>query len=73
MGPYITEAGTPVADMWERLYGKEDKKEHMKRMFDLTTRMNALARITLVSHLMGASYSFAASHSLSAHLACLRL
>uniref|UniRef100_A0A6T8S9D1 Radical SAM core domain-containing protein n=1 Tax=Chlamydomonas leiostraca TaxID=1034604 RepID=A0A6T8S9D1_9CHLO len=47
MGPYITEAGTPVADMWERLYGKEDKKEHMKRMFDLTTRMNSLARITL--------------------------
>lgn len=47
MGPYITEAGTPVADMWDKLYGKVDKKEHMKRMFDLTTRMNSLARITL--------------------------
>ncbi|EFN57384.1 hypothetical protein CHLNCDRAFT_142788 [Chlorella variabilis] len=47
MGPYITEAGTPVADMWEQQFGHVDKKKHMQDMLTLTTRMNALARITL--------------------------
>lgn len=36
-----------------QVWGQEDKKEHMKRMFDLTTRMNALARITLVGGCLG--------------------
>ncbi|WIA39023.1 hypothetical protein OEZ86_005171 [Tetradesmus obliquus] len=49
MGPYITEAGTPVADMWESMFGHVDKKSHMKAMFDLTTRMNSLARIVVGS------------------------
>lgn len=26
-GPYITEAGTPVADMWEAQFGHLDKKK----------------------------------------------
>jgi hypothetical protein len=47
MGPYITEAGTPVADMWEAEFGHLDKKKHMMDMLTLTTRMNALARVTL--------------------------
>lgn len=47
MGPYITEPGTPVADMWQQMFSDTDKKAHMKAMFELTTRMNSLARITL--------------------------
>ncbi|KAL4448101.1 hypothetical protein ABPG75_005320 [Micractinium tetrahymenae] len=47
MGPYITEAGTPVADMWQRQFGGVDKPAHMREMLTLTTRMNALARVTL--------------------------
>lgn len=99
-GPYITEAGTPVADMWDAEFGHLDKKkvrkqivcsggnasllegalvplppaclesyppstppspssaypkpapipfvlQHMMDMLTLTTRMNALARVTL--------------------------
>ncbi len=38
MGPYITEQGTPVADMWQAQFGHVDKKKHMKDMFELTTR-----------------------------------
>jgi len=38
MGPYITEPNTPVAEMWEALYGNVDKKAHMRSMFELTTR-----------------------------------
>lgn len=47
MGPYITEAGTPTAEVWDEMFGSVDKKSHMKAMFDLTTRMNALARVTI--------------------------
>eukprot|EP00887_Chlorella_sp_A99_P004653 scaffold4.g4653.t1 len=47
MGPYITEPGTPVAEMWEAQFGHLDKKAHMAAMVQLTTRMNALTRITL--------------------------
>ncbi|KAI8474409.1 MAG: hypothetical protein J3K34DRAFT_518152 [Monoraphidium minutum] len=47
MGPYITEPGTPVTEMWQALHGHVDKKEHMMAMFHLTTRVNALARITI--------------------------
>jgi biotin synthase-like enzyme len=47
LGPYITETGTPAAEMWAQQYGHLDKTEHMKQMVTLTTRMNALARITL--------------------------
>ena len=47
MGPYITETGTPAAEMWAQQYGNVDKTEQMKAMVTLTTRMNALARITL--------------------------
>jgi GTPase SAR1 family protein len=47
MGPYITETGTPAAAMWAEQYGDLNKTEHMKSMVTLTTRMNALARITL--------------------------
>jgi biotin synthase-like enzyme/GTPase SAR1 family protein len=47
MGPYITESGTPAADLWAQQYGHLNKTEHMKQMVTLTTRMNALARITL--------------------------
>ena len=47
MGPYITEPGTPAAEMWSNQYGEVDKKAHMRAMVELTTRMNALARVTL--------------------------
>jgi hypothetical protein len=47
MGPYILEAETPVAEQWMVQFGAVDKTTHMKRMFELTTRMNALARIAL--------------------------
>lgn len=47
MGPYITEPNTPTAAAWEKQFGDHDKKAHMKDMFNLTTRMNALARITI--------------------------
>lgn len=47
MGPYITEPGTPVAEMWQQVFTDIDKKAHMKDMFELTTRMNALARVTI--------------------------
>jgi hypothetical protein len=30
MGPYITEPGTPVAEMWEQQFGHLDKKKHMQ-------------------------------------------
>eukprot|EP00775_Hariotina_reticulata_P012305 gene12305-12441_t len=33
--------------MWDSLYGHVDKKAHMKAMFNLTTRMNSLARIVV--------------------------
>ena len=37
-----------MADMWHAQYGHlPDKKAHMMEMLTLTTRMNALARITL--------------------------
>ncbi len=45
IGPYITEPDTPVAAMWQQQYGSKDKKQHMKDMFELTTRVNALVRI----------------------------
>ena len=35
------------AEMWEQLLGHVDKKAHMKAMFELTTRMNSLARIVV--------------------------
>lgn len=47
MGPYITEPGTPAAEMWANQFGEVDKKKHMIDMVALTTRMNALARVTL--------------------------
>lgn len=33
--------------MWEQLFGHVDKGAHMKAMFELTTRMNSLARIVV--------------------------
>lgn len=35
------------AEMWDQLFGHVDKKAHMKAMFELTTRMNSLARIVV--------------------------
>lgn len=125
-GPYITEAGTPVADMWEAEFGHLDKKkvgrgavgvacvsapagaagvllkcglapdllgplwqsaqhrsvqnspptvhpsdtpppQHMMDMLTLTTRMNALARVTL------GNVNIAATTALQVrtHCACL--
>jgi len=34
-GPYITEPGTPVTEMWESLHGHIDKKDHMVRRVQL--------------------------------------
>jgi outer membrane PBP1 activator LpoA protein len=31
--------------MWQEQFGSKDKKQHMKDMFELTTRVNALVRI----------------------------
>ena len=36
-----------MAELWAAQYGHLDKKQHMKEMLTLTTRMNALTRITL--------------------------
>lgn len=36
-----------TAEMWEQLFGHVDKGAHMKAMFELTTRMNSLARIVV--------------------------
>lgn len=49
MGPYITEDNTPVAKMWAEAFPEAvaDKQAHMAAMFELTTRMVALVRITL--------------------------
>ncbi len=47
MGPFITQPGTPATDTWAALYPAAAKTSHMKAMFDLTTAMNALVRITL--------------------------
>ncbi|CEM24053.1 unnamed protein product [Vitrella brassicaformis CCMP3155] len=47
MGPYITQEDTPVADMWQAQYGHVDKKEHMAEMFDLTTVLISICRITM--------------------------
>jgi hypothetical protein len=33
--------------MWDSVYGHVDKAKHMRAMFELTTRMNALARIVV--------------------------
>eukprot|EP00123_Amoebidium_parasiticum_P018355 comp24177_c0_seq5/m.44229 comp24177_c0_seq5/g.44229 ORF comp24177_c0_seq5/g.44229 comp24177_c0_seq5/m.44229 type:complete len:649 (-) comp24177_c0_seq5:19-1965(-) len=48
MGPYITQEGTPLAKVWFDEHGTDKKanKTHMEDMFELTTRMIALARIT---------------------------
>lgn len=35
------------AEMWEQLFSHVDKQAHMKAMFELTTRMNSLARIVV--------------------------
>ena len=47
MGPYITEPGTPTAAAWAAQHGGTDKAAHSAAMVGLTTRMNALARVTL--------------------------
>ncbi|EFJ50489.1 iron hydrogenase assembly protein [Volvox carteri f. nagariensis] len=47
MGPFITQDGTPATRSWTELYPQVDKNAHMKSMFELTTAMNALVRITL--------------------------
>ncbi|KXZ55371.1 hypothetical protein GPECTOR_3g5 [Gonium pectorale] len=47
MGPFITQDGTPATEKWTSLYPNADKTAHMQAMFDLTTAMNALVRITM--------------------------
>lgn len=47
IGPYITEPGTPATAAWAAQYGRLPKGDHMSSMLTLTTRVNALARITL--------------------------
>ncbi|GLC62896.1 hypothetical protein PLESTB_001956500 [Pleodorina starrii] len=47
MGPFITQDGTPATRAWGELYPDVDKNAHMKSMFELTTAMNALVRITM--------------------------
>ncbi|GLI60291.1 hypothetical protein VaNZ11_002404 [Volvox africanus] len=47
MGPFITQDGTPATRVWTDLYPLVDKNAHMKSMFELTTAMNALVRITM--------------------------
>jgi len=49
MGPYIPSQGTPTAELWKSLIGdhKEHRDKHMQSMFELTTIMIALCRITM--------------------------
>jgi len=72
MGPYITEPGTPVAAMWEEQYGDRDKAVHMAAMLKLTTRMNALARITLGNVNIAATTALQAIDPLGRELALRR-
>lgn len=49
MGPYVYEPGTPVGDMWlaEMKSRGMDKDAYKEWVFERTTRMTALARVTL--------------------------
>jgi hypothetical protein len=40
-------AAARAAEMWDQLFKHVDKQAHMKAMFELTTRMNSLARIVV--------------------------
>jgi hypothetical protein len=48
MGPYIPAAGTPVAEEFARVHGPNlDMAQHNAKLFELATRMVALARVFL--------------------------
>lgn len=49
MGPYIPQPNTPAAGMWKEINPMTDKKSYLRAMFELTTLMNALTRITLAN------------------------
>lgn len=50
LGPYVVQEDTPLGQVWlEQRKGQseEARKEEAKELFDLTTRMYALARVML--------------------------
>ena len=72
MGPYITEPHTPVAAVWEAAHPPATRGAHMRAMVDLTTRMNALARITLGNVNIAATTALQAVHPTGRELALRR-
>uniref|UniRef100_A0A0G4HM64 Radical SAM core domain-containing protein n=1 Tax=Chromera velia CCMP2878 TaxID=1169474 RepID=A0A0G4HM64_9ALVE len=62
MGPYITQDNTPVADAWRSEYIGVSKKLQMMRMFELTTSMVALCRISLPKVNIAATTAMQAIH-----------
>ncbi|KAF0983418.1 hypothetical protein FDP41_010483 [Naegleria fowleri] len=50
MGPYIVQEDTPIGEEWMKLYGhlnEEEKKEYNRKLFRLSLKMTALARILI--------------------------
>eukprot|EP00959_Pyramimonas_sp_CCMP1952_P111374 2329650-Pyramimonas_sp.AAC.1 len=50
MGPYIPEPGTWVAEQFHEAHPEmveEEMKPYLEKMLELTTTMNALARVTM--------------------------
>jgi len=72
MGPYIPEDDTWVAEDFNHVNPGIDKKAHLESMVQLTTRMNALARITLGNVNIAATTSLQAINPLGRELALSR-
>ena len=72
MGPYITEPHTPVAASWNLAHPPATRPAHMRAMVDLTTRMNALARVTLGNVNIAATTALQAVHPAGRELALRR-
>ena len=50
MGPYIVQDETPIGEQWMALYGnmnEQEKKEYNRKLFRLSLKMTALARILI--------------------------
>src|SRR5579871_6432768 len=47
MGPYVLQKETPIGRAWQEVYPNVDIKKYNAKLFELSTKMVALARITL--------------------------
>jgi hypothetical protein len=62
IGPYIREPHTPADALWASQFGHLDQRAHMQAMLALTTRVNALARVTLGDVNIAATTALQAVH-----------